>query len=91
MSLQCLKRLASNRLNSVCGFAVATFLHFFNKHPDSVKIQTGGFKAFKAGPVELLIINQRLYIYLCLRLFTANVFESINEDAFLGLPHLEYL
>lgn len=25
------------------------------------------------------------------RLFTANNLESINEDAFLGLPHLEYL
>ncbi|KAG7216330.1 hypothetical protein INR49_021734 [Caranx melampygus] len=24
-------------------------------------------------------------------LFTANNLESINEDAFLGLPHLEYL
>lgn len=32
--------------------------------------------------------------YLCISLqslFTANNLESINEDAFLGLPHLEYL
>lgn len=31
------------------------------------------------------------FLFLLHRLFTANSFDIIDEDAFLGLPHLEYL
>lgn len=37
---------------------------------------------------QLVIVQ---FVYLSCSLFTANNLDSINEDAFLGLPHLEYL
>lgn len=35
------------------------------------------------------VIESRIDLFH--RLFTANSFDLIDEDAFLGLPHLEYL
>lgn len=41
--------------------------------------------------ISLLLSNSEMLWISLHSLFTANNLESINEDAFLGLPHLEYL
>jgi len=42
--------------------------------------------------VGVIFVSRNSEIWISLfSLFTANNLESINEDAFLGLPHLEYL
>lgn len=41
--------------------------------------------------LKLLITNALLFCISLCRLFTSNTFDVISDDAFMGLPHLEYL
>lgn len=59
-------------------------------------LQVHGLQYILYGSLKTTSSHSSCKIFYCFlvlihRLFTANSFDLIDEDAFLGLPHLEYL